>query len=204
MIDSSKEQILTLAQEYPVDESLWDFLGEWAERFDERAEGLRDEGNRTLGDAYADLSLAIYTEMSGIATELARFAEYIDAVQIKMGEILLTLDQTERAGQVYEEVLERTPDSAEALYQLGRIYEGQGRWDAALEVWRKYSQGIESGSVPWLEARYRIARAHSRMGRAREACEVVTMIRVLHPAIRDGEVREKLLSLEEEVCRKGD
>jgi len=203
-IDSSKEQILYLSQEYPVDESLWDFLGEWAERWDERAKGLREDGDRALGDAYADLSLTIYTEMSDIASEQTRYGKYLDAIQIRMGEILLALDQTDRAGQIYEEVLKRTPDSAEALYRLGGIYEGQGRWDAALEVWRKYSRGIESGSEPWFKCRYRIAMAHSHMGRASEACEVINMIRVLHPDIQDAEVKEKLLNLEEEVCRKVD
>jgi len=203
MIGSSKEQIVYLSQEYPVDESLWDFLGEWAERWDERAKGLRDDGNRALGDAYADLLLTIYSEMSGIASEQARYGKYLDAIQIRMGEILLALDQTERAGQIYEEVLTRTPDSAEALYQLGGIYEGQGRWDAALEVLRKYSKGIESGSEPWFECRYRIAKAHSQMGNASEACELINMIRVLHPDIQNAEVEEKLLSLEKEVCSGG-
>jgi tetratricopeptide (TPR) repeat protein len=204
LIDASKEQILYLSQEYPVDEIVWGFLGEWAERTDEKAKGLRDKGNRALGDAHADLSLAIYTEMSVIASEQARFGQYLDAVQIRMAEILFALDQTERAGQIYEEVLTRTPDSAEALYQLGRIYEGQDRWDAALEVWRKYSNGIESGSQPWFECRFRIARAHSRMDRAGEACEVITMIRVLHPEIGNAELEEKLRNLEKEVCKKGD
>jgi tetratricopeptide (TPR) repeat protein len=203
-IDASKEQILYLSQEYPADENLWGFLGEWAERTDEKARGFREKGNRALGDAYADLSLTIYTEMSGIASEQARYGQYLDAVQIRMAEILFILGQTERAGQIYEEVLKRTPDSAEALYQLGRIYEGQDRWDAALEVWRKYANGIESGSQPWFESRFRIARAHSRMGRASEACEVITMMRVLHPEIGNAELEEKLRNLEKEVCKKGD
>jgi len=200
MIDASKEQVLYLSQEYPVDESLWDFLGEWAERYDKKAKELREDGNHTLGDAYADLSLMIYTEMSGIASEQARYGKYLDVIQIRMGEILLALDQTERAGQVYEELLKRTPDSAEALYQLGRIYEGKGRWDAALEVWRKYSKGIEAGSYAWLDSRYRIAMAHSKMGREHEACEVITMIRVLHPDAGDEALREKILDLEKAVC----
>lgn len=203
MIDPSKEQILYLSQEYPVDDSLWDFLGEWAQRYEKEAAGLREEGNRSLGDGYAELSLMIYTDMSRIASEKARYEKYLDAIQIRMGEILLALDQKERAGQIYEELLKRTPDSAEALYQLGRIYEGQGRWDAALEVWRKYTNGVESGSEPWFESRYRIAMAHNHMGRAKEACEVITMIRVLHPDVKNPELNAKLLNLEKEVCDTG-
>jgi tetratricopeptide (TPR) repeat protein len=203
MIDPAKEQIRYLSQKYPVDESLWDFLGEWAERYDKKAKGLWEAGNRPLGDGYAELSLAIYAEMSGIVLEKARYAEYLDAIQIRMGEMLLALNETERAGQVYEEVLQRTPDSAEALYQLGKIYEGQGQWDAALEVLRKYAKGIEAGSQAWLDSRYRIAVAHSKMGRDSEACEVITMIHVLHPEAGDEALRKKIFELGEAVCEKG-
>ena len=203
MIDPSKEQILYLSKEYPVDDALWDFLGEWAKRYDKKAAGSREGGDLTLGDGYGELSLMIYTEMSRIASGQGRYGKYLDAVQIRLGEILLALGHTDRAGQIYEELLKRTPDSAEALYQLGKIYEGQGRWDAALDVWRRYSNGVESGSKPWFESRYRIAMAHKYMGRAKEACEVITMMRVLHPDPKDPEVKAKLLNLEKEVCGTG-
>jgi hypothetical protein len=41
------------------------------------------------------------------------------------------------------------------------------------------------------------------MGSASEACELINMIRVLHPDVRNAKVEEKLLSLEKEVCSGG-
>ena len=67
-------------------------------------------------------------------------------------------------------------------------------------MWRSYSKGIEEGSAAWLDARYRIAQAHSKMGRKQAACEVMTMSRVLHPNVEDEGLRKKILSLEEAVC----
>ena len=67
-------------------------------------------------------------------------------------------------------------------------------------MWRSYSKGIEEGSAAWLDARYRIALAHSKMGRKQAACEVITMIRVLHPDVEDEALRTKILALEKTVC----
>ena len=200
MTDASKEQIRALSKRYAANEDLWTFLGKWAERYDQEAKALRREGNPVLGDAYAELALMLYTQMARIASGRTRYSEHLDAVQLRMGEILLALGQQERAERVYEELLGRTPDSAEALYHLGGIYEGRGRWDAALRAWRKYSKGVEAGSDAWVEARYRIALAHSRMGNRREACEVLTMIRVLHPNAGDDKVRNKIRLLEKSAC----
>jgi tetratricopeptide (TPR) repeat protein len=121
-----------------------------------------------------------------------------------MAQILSAQGEGDRAGLLYREILTRTPDAADALSNLGRIYEKQGNWDQALEMWRTYSKGMEEGSADWLDARYRIALAHSRMGRKQAACEVLTMILVLHPDSGDEPLRAKILGLEKEVCGKTD
>jgi hypothetical protein len=41
------------------------------------------------------------------------------------------------------------------------------------------------------------------MGRAKASCEVITMIRVLHPEVKGKDVKQKLIDLEEQVCSTG-
>ena len=202
MFDPSKDQILYLSREYPVDERLWSFLAEWAVTYDEEGKRWRKAGEADMAEAHAELALMVYRQMSAIASEQPPYGKFLDAVQLRMAEILTAMGETDGAGRIYEEILQRTPESGDALYPLGRIYEKQGRWDAALEVWRGYSGRLETGSDSWLESRYRIALAHGRMGRQHEACDVITMIRVLHPEAGDESIREKLLGLEREVCGK--
>ena len=92
-------------------------------------------------------------------------------------------------GDIGLEVYAPVDGDETGCFNLGKIYEDQGNWDQALEMWRTYSKGIEAGSDAWLDARYRIAMAHSKMGRGSEACEVITMIRVLHPDAGDEALR---------------
>jgi len=204
MIDSAKKEIESVLQGVPLDKDLWDFLAEWAEAYDEEAGKWDRAGNPDRGAAWMDLAFTVYTGMADIASKRAGYEEYLDIIQFRVAEILRAQGETERAGRIYREILKRTPDAADALFNLGKIYEDQGNWDQALEMWRTYSKGIEAGSDAWLDARYRIAMAHSKMGRGSEACEVVTMIRVLHPDAGDEALRAKILDLEKVVCAKPD
>ena len=204
IIDQAKTAIDSLCQGYPVDEDLWEFLAEWAGAYDEEAVRWRKAGNTGHGDACAELALTVYTGMASIASKHAAYREYLDVIQFRMAEMLTARGELESAGRLYREILKRTPDTADALSNLGKICEEQGNWDQALELWRTYSKGIEAGSAAWLDARYRIAMAHSKMGREPEACEVTTMIRVLHPDAVNEALRAKILDLEETVCGKDD
>jgi tetratricopeptide (TPR) repeat protein len=203
-IDPAITSIRSLLQGYPVDQDLWDLLAEWAEAYDEEAERWNKAGNPDRAGAWMELALTVYTGMADIAAKRAGYQEYLDVIQFRMAEILLAQGETDRAGRIYRQILTRTPDAADALSNLGRIYEKQGNWDQALEMWRTYSKGIGEGSAAWLDARYRIALAHSKMGRKQAACEVITMIRVLHPDVEDEGLLKKILSLEKAVCGKGD
>ena len=196
--------IRSLLQGYPVDRDLWDLMAEWAEAYDEEAARWNKAGNPDMAGAWMELALTVYTGMADIASKHAAYQEYLDVIQFRMAEILLAQGETDRAGLIYRQILTRTPEASDALSHLGRIYQEQGNWDQALEMWRSYSKGIEEGSAAWLDARYRIALAHSKMGRKKAACDVITMIRVLHPNVEDEGLLRKILSLEEAVCKEGD
>jgi len=203
LIDPAKTSIESLLQGYPVNQDLWDFLAEWAEAYDREAERWEEAGNPDRRAAWMELAFTVYTGMADIASKRARYREYLDVVQFRMAEILMAQGEADRAGPIFREILTRTPDAADALSNLGRIYEKQGNWDQALEMWRTYSKGIEEGSAAWLDARYRIALANSKMGRKQAACDVITMIRVLHPDAGDEALRAKILALEKAVCGEG-
>jgi tetratricopeptide (TPR) repeat protein len=200
MIESAKEEIESILKGVPLDRDLWDFLAEWGEAYDEEAGRWDKPGNPDRGAAWRDLSLTVYTGMADIASKHAGYEEYLDIIQFRMAEILRARGETEKAGRLYRAILTRTPGAADALLNLGKIYEDQGNWDQALEMWRIYSKGIEAGSDVWVDVRYRIAKAHSKMGRGSEACEVITMIRVLHPDAGDEALRGRILDLEKVVC----
>lgn len=201
-ITPAMTSIRSLLQGYPVDRDLWDLLAEWAEAYDEEGERWNKAGNPDRAGAWMELALTVYTGMADIASKQAAYQEYLDVIQFRMAEILLAQGETDRAGLFYRQILTRTPDAADALSHLGRIYEEQGNWDQALEMWRTYSREIEEGSAAWIDARYRIALAHSKMGRKQAACDVITMIRVLHPNVKDEGLLNKILSLEKAVCGK--
>ncbi len=203
MFDQAGRQIESLLQAYPVDRDLWDFLAEWAAAYDEEAKRLRDAGKSEPADACEGLALKVYEGMASIASRHASYQEHLEVVQFRMAEILMAQGETERAGRLYREILKRSPDAADVLSKLGEIYEAQGRWDDALELWRRYEKGVEPGSPAWLDCRYRIALAHSKMGRGKEACEVLTMVRVLHPDAGDEAFRRKIRDLETKVCANG-
>jgi tetratricopeptide (TPR) repeat protein len=200
MLDEANRQIDFLLQAYPVDRDLWDFLAEWAEAYDQEAEMGREEGSGERGAAWADLALKLYTGMAAIASRQPSCERDLSVVEFRMAELLRARGDLERARRIYSGILKLTPDAEDVLFRMGEICETQGRWEEALEVWRRYEKGMEPGSPAWLDAKRRIALAHEKMGRRREACEVITMIRVLHPEGGDEALREKILDLEKTVC----
>jgi tetratricopeptide (TPR) repeat protein len=202
--EEAKRQIEALLRDYPVDQDRWDFLAEWGAAYENEAERHADEGKRDQANVSAELALTAYTGMAGIAAERQSYQEHLDLLQFKIAEMQMTRGETEKAARMYREILKRNPEAADALSNLGEIYEAQGRWEEALDVWRRYANGVEAGSDAWLDARYRIAVAHSKQGRRPEACEVITMLRVLHPDAGGEERQKKISDLERRVCRKDD
>jgi tetratricopeptide (TPR) repeat protein len=201
MTAEAGRQIDLLLQTYPVDRDLWSFVAEWAEAYEQEAEKGRNEGNEERRAACEDLALRLYNGMAAIASKQPSFEQDLAVVEFRMAEILRSRGDLEGARRMYGGILKRTPDAEDVLFRLGEICETQGRWEEAIEVWRRYEKGMDPGGPAWLDAKYRIALAHGKIGRRREACDVVTMIRVLHPDAGDTALREKILDLERAVCR---
>jgi tetratricopeptide (TPR) repeat protein len=92
----------------------------------------------TLGEVYADadeysqavsaLQTAIAMSTDRVLTERARFA---------LGEVFVEAERYEEAVAVYRSVLEENPESADAHYHLGNIYETRGNPEQARYEWRE-------------------------------------------------------------------
>jgi len=53
------------------------------------------------------------------------------------------------------------------------------------------------------ESRYHTAKVLNQLGKGNEACEIITMIQVLHPKLRDEKFKKKFMKLQREVCEEG-
>ena len=111
-------------------------------------------------------------------------------------------NQTAEAKALYQQQLQRDPESADAMYNLGVLYEKEEKWEEALAAWRKFSKGFKTGSHYWFESRYHTAKVLNRLGQRDKACEITTMIEVLHPELRDEQFKEKFTALHSDVCAK--
>jgi tetratricopeptide (TPR) repeat protein len=117
-----------------------------------------------------------------------------------MAEILRDENQTAQAKALYQDQLKRNPDSADAMYNLGLLYEQGEEWEEALSTWRNFSGGFKTGSHYWFESRYHTAKVLNKLGKRDKACEITTMIEVLHPNLRDEQFKKKFLLLHNDVC----
>jgi len=203
MLKEAKEEINSFLKEGAIDSVRWTFLHECANRFYNEARRLRSKGNSTLASQQAGMALMIYNKLSSIASKNTNYKRFYDPIQLRMAEIYRDEHQMTKAKAIYQEKLKRDPKSADAIYNLGLIYEKESQWEEALATWRTFSKGLKTGSSYWFESRYHTAKVLNQLGKGDEACESITMIQVLYPELRDEKFKEKLMKLQKEVCEKG-
>ena len=148
------------------------------------------------------MALMVYRKLSSIASRNKSYKRFYDSIQLRMAEIYRDENQTAEAKAIYMEILKRDHRSADAMYNLGLIYDKEGNWEEALATWRKFSKGLKTGSYYWFESRYRTAKVLNQLDRRDEACEITTMLHVLHPELRDERFKKKFMELQKEVCGK--
>jgi tetratricopeptide (TPR) repeat protein len=202
MVNEAQEEINSFLKEGPVNFARWTFLNECANRFYDSAKRLRSSRNTSLASEQAELALMVYGKLSSLASKNKNYKRFYDSIQLRMAEIYRDEDQTAKAKMLYQEKLQRDPKSADAIYNLGLIYEKEGQWEKALANWRKFSQGLKTGSYHWFEARYRTAKVLNQLGKSAKACEIITITQVLHPELRDEKFKKKFLKLKDEICGK--
>jgi len=201
MITEAHHEISRLDLKSAVNDDLWALLNKWAGAYYRASKRLRDQEKHKLAGPQAVTAIMIYGKLSGIASRHASYSKYLDAIQLRWAELFMDENQPEKATNIYLEYLKRNPNSADALNYIGKIYEGEGNWKAALEVWRKFSRGLEAGSDQWFEYRWRIVNAYVMMGKNKEACEIISMTQVLHPNLENKKLIEEMERLKRESCK---
>jgi tetratricopeptide (TPR) repeat protein len=85
---------------------------------------------------------------------------------------------------------------------LRDLADAYSRLDAnslAIDVQRLRIQRLKPGSRPWLDARYGLALAYYRMGRNKDAAQLVEATSILHPELGGGRLREKFIRLRQRL-----
>ena len=91
-------------------------------------------------------------------------ADYLPA-QLKLAETLLAVGKWEEGSGIYEEILKKHPESAEAWYGMGRILAARGDVTAAVESYRKACELFP----PYGAAHYALALVYRKLGKSDES-----------------------------------
>jgi hypothetical protein len=89
------------------------------------------------------------------------------------------------------------------LKDLADTYARLDAYDFAVDVQRLRAQRAPTGSLPWFEARYDLALAYVRSGRANEARRLIDATSILHPDLGGGELRDKFIRLRQRLGPEG-
>lgn len=202
MLKEAEQELNSIAEKKPVDEDTFAFLNQCAEKQYQQARDAQTHGNSALAQKEAPMALAVYGKLSEIALRDIAYNKFHEPLQLRMAELYSATGQTARARTIYEQKLLRDPTSGDTLYRLGYIYEREGNWNAALDVWSKCTRGLPPGSHRWFEARYRTAQAFVKLGNTKDACEMLSITRKLHPEISNDELSEDYTQLQNAACQK--
>jgi tetratricopeptide (TPR) repeat protein len=200
LFQEAQEEINAFINGGPINSDRWAFLNECAKEFYEESKKLRNSGKKIQASQNADIALMIYKHLSSFALQGTSYERFFDSIQLRMAEILSDENKTAQAKALYQDQLKRDPDSADAMYNLGLLYEQEEQWEEALATWKNFSGGFKTGSHYWFESRFHTAKVLNKLGKRDKACEITTMIEILHPNLRDEQFKKKFLVLHNDVC----
>jgi len=115
--------------------------------------------------------------------------------QLRMAECLLVSNEWKEAGDLYEAIVQRHPDCAEAYYGLGRVRAAHKDFDGAVESFRKACQLFPQFAA----AHFATARAYQRLGRTDQAKEELALSK--NSGGGPPEIEDPLLAEVEELYR---
>lgn len=145
-------------------------------------------------------ALIIFNKLNEIFSTCPGPELYDESVRLKMAEIYMYQNQLDRSESLYLDILKKNPMSADGVYHLGNLYEKRQQWTQALDMWRRFSKGVEGGTYHWYESRYKSAVALRQLGRIQKACDILTVTLVLHPDLGNSELNDSYVDLKSEIC----
>jgi len=201
LLEEAEREIAALTGTAAVDKTTWAFLAACADRHYFRA--MEGPAKYPEADSGRDrqAALVIYKSLAAIAGKDSSYGHLYDPLRMRLAG-LYTLDhQPAQAAAIYQEQLQRNPISADALYNLAIAYEQQDKWEDAVSTWSKLSRGLAPGDSNWSEARLRTAKALIRLGKHKEACEVIAVTEARDPS-RDAVMKQNYVELQSRYCAK--
>lgn len=203
LLEEAEREIAALTGTAAVDKTTWAFLTACAERHYSRAmegqaQAPADESGRDVQAA-----MVIYKSLAGIAGKDDAYGHLYDPLRMRLAGLYSLDHQPAQAAAIYQEQLQRDPASADALYNLAVAYEKQDKWEDAVSAWSRLSRGLAPGDSHWSEARLRTAQALIRLGKHKEACEVIAVTEARDPS-RDAAMKRNYAELQSAYCTKQD
>ena len=92
----------------------------------------------------------------------------------------------------------RTADDR-LLRDLADLYSRLEAYELAIDVDRLRVRNLTSGSPSWFDARYNLALTYYRLGRSREALQLIEGTAILHPDLGGGSLQEKFIRLRQRL-----
>jgi tetratricopeptide (TPR) repeat protein len=116
-----------------------------------------------------------------------------------LGEIALELGDAETAAGAYARMIERDPESLEALRGAAIAAAGRGRMVEARDHWQAFFARTKPGETLWYEGALRVAELDSRLGRREQACETLASTATTTPR-PSGDLAASLAELRRRIC----
>ncbi len=201
MFAKAKKEISRLVKADRLNLDTWTLLNEFGSSFYHSSVKSRNEKDIKLANKHAELAIMIYEALSAFAKKDLSYKQFYTPIQLRLAEMHLNTNNTESAKKIHHNNLQQNPSSADSIYNLGLISEKEGRWEDALETWRRFSDGVKNGSHYWFESRYHTAKALHELGQTESACELLNMTIVLHPKLRNKKFKKEFLGLRDKTCK---
>ena len=106
------------------------------------------------------------------------------------------------SGRARRSATDRSPQSTAndpLLRDLADIYTRLDAYELAVDVHRLRTRRTAPGSLAWLDARYGLALALYRSGKADEARRIIDATAILHPELGGGDLSEKFKRLRQRL-----
>jgi tetratricopeptide (TPR) repeat protein len=145
-------------------------------------------------------ALTIFQKLYKVSLDDSSFIKEGERILLRMAEIYKAEENQTKAMEMYKELLRKNPLSADAVYNIGEVYEKNGQWKEAFDNWRRFSDAVPVGSSQWYESRLRTAGTLVEMGRKDKACTLIKMTLSLYPGIDDENTLEKYLLMQSKAC----
>ena len=140
-----------------------------------------------------------YQQLISVSTANSTYHVYLPGLYSHLGKVYRLSGQQVEAIKLYQQWLTADDESADALLAMAESYVEIKQWQQALQAWRRLTDGLQSGSEQWFNARYQTAVAHLQLKRSDRACTIATMVRVLHPDSQT-EYGQKFADIESQNC----